>query len=439
MICDRNRAHVEQEIKDDFREARGLMKKKIVVLCRIVVGCLMIAGLLSACTAKIVSRPADAAVPARGIAYHLPATELSYVMTFRLIDCGGAIEVTNAAIEQCVVPDRGAGTYLIDSSYFGNLSKTIPLAKINIQNGMLSSISYDAKDSTADIIKGSATLLGDVVAAVSPVKLPSLGGALTLLSGSRSLRQEQMIRSFQPYGAAWGKTGGADICNEATRNVLDEYALLRRHLNVMKRNLIEAEVQLVEKRDGVSERIQDIENVIRKTQDRIAELDKHLILQYRKPLLMEVGKCEGFGEIVLESAPFTKWFRSHDDQEAFRRQFQAWIEENKLSYTISHCQGQAQEGDRKARWIEALYYRMPAQCKLEVTKDTLLATSYVELMQCGRLAAVEITNGAFQNNSHRIEFDPLSGEIRSFEFRDNNVRASEALVGLTEATKTAKP
>jgi len=416
------------------------MKKYVVTVCQTLMVCLFIVGLLSACSAKIVSRPADAASPAMGIAYHLPATELSYVMTFRLTDCRGAMEITGAAIEQRIVPDRGAGTYLIDSSYFGNFNKTIPLAKISIDNGMLTMISYDAKDSSADIIKGGAAFLGDLAAAVSPVKLPSLGGTLALLTGSRSLRQEQMIRSFRPGGAAGEKSsGGTGICNEATQNALDEHHLLGQHLAQMKRRLIEAEVELAEKREGGAERSDAIETIIRKTKERLAEVESHLTLQYRKPLMVDAGRCESFGEIVLESAPFTKWFSNSDDQEDFQGQFQNWIQENKLSYTISHCQGQALEDDRKAPWAEALYYRLPARCKLEVTKDTLVATNHVELMQCGRMAAVEITNGIFQNNSHRIEFDPLSGEIRSFEFKDNTVRAAAALGGMTEAVKTAGP
>ena len=416
------------------------MKKNVVTVCQSLMICLFVVGLLSACTAKIVSRPADAASPAMGIAYHLPATELSYVMTFRLTDCHGAMEVTGAAIEQRIVPDRGAGTYLIDSSYFGNFTKTIPLAKISIDKGMLTMISYDAKDSSADVIKGGAAFLGDLAAAVSPVKLPSLGGALALLTGSRSLQHTQMIRAFQPGDAAGEKSsGGTGICNEATRNALDEYRLLGRHLAFMKRKLIEAEVQLTEKQEGVPAQIEAIETVIRRTKERLAELESHLTLQYRKPLMVDAGRCESFGEIVLESAPFTKWFSTRDDQDGFQGQFQNWIQENKLSYTISHCQGQALEDDRKAPWVEALYYRLPARCRLEVTKDTLVATNYVELMQCGRMAAVEITNGIFQNNSHRIEFDPLSGEIRSFEFKDNTVRAAAGLGGMTEAVKAAGP
>lgn len=53
---------------------------------------------------------------------------------------------------------------------------------------MLASISYDAKDRTADIIKGGAAFLGDVATAASPVNLSSLGGALKMLSSNRSLR-----------------------------------------------------------------------------------------------------------------------------------------------------------------------------------------------------------------------------------------------------------
>ena len=74
------------------------MKK--IKLCTVSVAFLVIAGLLSSCTTKIVSRPAEEIVPAVGIAYHLPATELSYVMTFRLMDCRGAIEITDAAMNE---------------------------------------------------------------------------------------------------------------------------------------------------------------------------------------------------------------------------------------------------------------------------------------------------------------------------------------------------
>lgn len=56
-------------------------------------------------------------------------------------------------------------------------------------------------------------------------------------------------------------------------------------------------------------------------------------------------------------------------------------------------------------------------------------------MQWERLAAMEITNGAFQNNSHKIDFDPVTGEIKSFAMKDNNARAVEALGTATEVLK----
>lgn len=401
---------------------------------------LITVSLLSSCSTKIASRPVSDELPNKGIVYHLPATELSYVLTFRLTDCRGAIEITDASVVQRLIPDRGTGTYLIDSASLGSLSKTIPLAKFSIENGMLTSISYDAKDKTADIVKSSATLLGQVVSGASPIKLPSLDGALSLLTGTRSMSQEQMIRSFQPK--EWQKSGQTSpigICNESTKNILDEYQLLQRHLSTMKRKLYETEEQLAEKRDGLPEKIKDMEDVIKKTKERLTELDRHLTLQYKKNLVVEAGKCESFGDIALESAPFAKWFSGGTDQEAFRKTFQAWIEDNRLSYTIGSCQGLAKVPERKLNGVVGLYYRIPAHCKLEITKDTLVSSTYVELMQCGRLAAVEITNGAFQDNSHRIEFDPLSGEIKSFEFKDNTVRATEATESAADAIKKVSP
>lgn len=388
---------------------------------------LLFAGLLASCTTKIVSRPADEVVPATGIAYHLPATELFYVMTFRLTDCRGIIEIKDAAIERKLVPDIANGTYLIDSSSLSNLSKTIPLAKITINNGMLASVSYDAKDSTGDIIKSGAALLTNVASGALPVNLSSLGSIAMLLSGSRS---------FQLTGSRQGEeTPDGSICNQKTKDVLDEYNLLQQHLKAMKQKLYKAEAQLVEKRDGMADKIQDVENIVKKTEERLAELDKYLTIQYRRPLIIEAGKCDSFGEIVLESSPFTKWFGNKGNKDVFNRQFQKWIEENKLSYTIGNCSPQVKDQDKKTAAAEGLYYRIPAQCKLEITKDSLVSTNYVEVMQCGRLAAVEIENGAFQNNSHRIEFDPVSGEIKSFEFKDNTVRSAEAIGAANEAVK----
>jgi hypothetical protein len=398
---------------------------------------LLVISFIPGCTTKIISRPADGNLPARGIAYHLPATELSYVMTFRLVDCRGAIEITDTAVEQRIIPDRGAGTYLIDSSGFSNLSKTIPLAKISIANGLLTNISYDAKDNTAGIIKGGATLVGDVIAGATSMNLSSLGGVLTLLAGSRSIGQDPMLRSFHANQSSQrGEASALNMCNRETKDIMDESGILRGHLKTMKRKLYEAEEQLADSPDGKADRIADIENIVRKTKERLAELDRHLTLQYRRQLVVEAGKCESFGNITLESAPFTKWFSDQGDHE-FQKQFQAWIDENKLSFTIGNCNASG-KGQEKAEAVEGLHYRIPATCKLEITRDTLVSTNRVELMQCGRLAAVEITNGAFQDNSHRLEFDPVSGEIKSFEFKDNAVRASDAISGAGDAVKEIK-
>lgn len=415
-----------------YRKKSGLHLHlaRISAFLPFVLACILTTG----CTTKIISRPVGGSLPATGIAYYLPATELSYVITFRLADCRGAVDITDTSVIQRIIPDRNAGAYLIDSSRFGSLSKTIPMARITIADGLLAGISYDAKDNTAGIIKGGAALAADVLAGVSSMNLSSLGGALTLLAGSRSMNQETMLRSLplNPHPPK-GEAPARNMCNQATKDIMDEYGILQGHLKTMKRKLYEAEEQLPETDGGLADKIQAMETVIKKTKERLADLDRHLTLQYRKPLVIESGKCESFGDITLDAAPFAKWFSDRGD-DAFRKQFQTWIEENKLSYTIGNCGPRGKGHDRTAA-PEGLYYRIPAACKLEITRDTLVATSRVELMQCGGLAAVEITNGAFQDNSHRLEFDPASGEIKSFEFRDNAARAAEALSGAGEAVK----
>lgn len=400
------------------------------------IGLLLLLLVISGCTTKIVSHPASEP-GAKGIAYHLPATELFYLMTFRLTDCRGGIEITDTAVEQRIIPDRSLGAYLIDSSRFSNLSKTIPLAKISIANGLLTNISYDAKDNTAGIIKGGASLVGDVIGGVTSLNLSSLGGVLTLLAGSRSISHDPLLSSWQINSSAKkGEAQGRNMCNRETKDIMDEYGVLREHLKTMKRKLYEAEEQLPETPAGAAGKIQAMEDIIKKTTERLAGLSRHLTLQYRRPIVIESGKCESFGNITLESAPFTKWFGDQGDHE-FQKQFQAWINENKLSYTIGNCNTPAM-GKKKEETIEGLHYRIPAVCTLEITRDTMVSTNRVELMQCGRLAALEISNGAFQDNSHRLEFDPVSGEIKSFEFRDNSVRAAEAISGATEAVKAVE-
>ncbi len=386
------------------------------------------------CTTRIVSHPIEGSAPAKGIAYHLPATEMTYRMTFRLADCGGGIEITETALEHRIVPDRAAGTYLIDSSRFGSLSKTIPLAKITIDNGLLTSITYEAKDDTKDIVKSGATLIGEVVSAISPVKLPSLGGALSLLAATRSLNQEPMIRSFRFTGDTRGSgPQGANRCNRAAKDSLDEYRFLQEHLKTMRRKLHEAEAEVADRKDGAADRIRDIEGVIGRTNARLAELDTFLTLQYRMPITIGAAQCESFGELTFDGAPFSKWFGG-EQGDALGKQIASWAGENRLSWTIGSCRPRTGK-DAKPERPEGLYYRIPAQCKLEITKDAFVSSHPVELMQCGRLAVLEIQNGAFQDNSHRVEFDPVTGEIRTFEFRDNTARAAEALGGVADAAK----
>lgn len=406
---------------------------------RAVIGFTLLVVLLtvSACTTRIVSRPVEGSAPARGIAYHLPATELTYRMTFRLADCRGGIEITETALEHRIVPDRAAGAWLIDSSRFGNLSKTIPLAKITIEGGLLTGITYEAKDSTKDILKGGATLVGDVVSAMLPVQLPSLGGALSLLTATRSLNQERMIRSFQFQGDGRSAAGpGADLCNRAARDSLEEYRVLQDHLKALKQKLYETEAALAVKDGDASAKARDLEAAVKKTRDRLAGLDAFLTLQYRVPIPVEAKKCDAFGDIAFDGAPFSRWFGGGEHRDVLAKQLAAWTAENKLSWTIGDCR--PRPGDvGKEKPPEGLYYRIPAQCRLEITKDAFVSTHTVELMQCGRLAALEIENGAFQDNSHRVEFDPVTGEIKTFEFRDNATRAAEALGGADEAAKKA--
>jgi hypothetical protein len=131
------------------------------------------------------------------------------------------------------------------------LSKTIPVAKFDISNGFLTSISYDAKDSTSDIIKSGVSLVTDAASTVLPGKLPISAIASLLLPGNRSLSQDRLIRSFQISKSTQEGKAGKGVCNEATKGALDERNILLSHLSKIKANLYDAEIKLTERKEGI--------------------------------------------------------------------------------------------------------------------------------------------------------------------------------------------
>lgn len=399
---------------------------------------------LSSCATKIVSHPIDNSMPAKGIAYNLPATELSYSMTLRLKSCDTdkPFEIIDATLTKKIVADRKNGSYMIDPTQLSNWSKTIPLAKLEINEGLLTHVSYQAKDETANIIKNTASLVGEVaMQSFLPIKIPS-----SLLSGTPLMG---FLRNFQLPSDKPRKKEKLMFCNPATKEALEEYVELTKNFKLLKKNLRETQLKLSENiendndRKKILERYTHIKNSITDTEEQITKIEKLLTIQYIKTFIPNSNK-QSF-EAKLDASQLLKWLND-DGLEGIEE----WAKENTLTFTISECapsdnmnigNNPASNSSNKDNdsAMEYLFYKIPALCKLIITKNNTITLSdkSIELMQYGKLSAIEIKNGAFQDNSHDITFDEKTGELKSFEFKDNKARGVEAIGGVTEATKIA--
>ena len=403
---------------------------------------------LSSCATKIVSHPINNSMPAKGIAYNLPATELSYSMTLRLKSCDTdkPFEIIDATLTKKIVADRKNGSYMIDPTQLSNWSKTIPLAKFEINEGLLTHVSYQAKDETANIIKNTASLVGEVaMQSFLPVKMP--------LPSIRPISLLRHQKAFQLLLKQDQKKENLMICNHATKVALDEYIELTKNFKLLKKNLRETQLKLSENikedndRKKLRERNTDIKNSITDTEEQITKIEKLLTIQYIETFIPN-NNMQSF-KAKLDASQLLKWLNFDDGL----KELEKWAEENTLTFTISECAPSENMniGNNPAsnpstkdnhRAMEYLFYKIPALCKLIITKNEkdypiTLSTKSIELMQYGKLSAIEIKNGAFQDNSHDITFDEKTGELKSFEFKDNKARAVEAIGGVTEATKIA--
>lgn len=129
---------------------------------------------LAGCSTRIASTPLethcvtdkgagnpDRCSSPRGIIYHLPAKQLTYKMDLELVSCSKPlVNITSISVTEETKRDpHPSARFVIDVDDMTAFNKVIKDASIQLKNGLLTSITYEAEDQTAEIIKEGTKFL----------------------------------------------------------------------------------------------------------------------------------------------------------------------------------------------------------------------------------------------------------------------------------------
>lgn len=179
-------------------------------------------SVFSGCATTITSQPLsklDTPFP-RGVIYRLPVTALDIKATYTLVACPTdrtdkpVVRISDASVSAVTIPETDPRfAFLIDPKTLTSWYKTVDDSKIELRDGMLKTVTYEAEDHARDVV-GKAV---DTLLRFGTISIP---GAPRL---SARLAERAGIK-----------------CNEATRAALKDRDKLKLVVATAKRKLADA-------------------------------------------------------------------------------------------------------------------------------------------------------------------------------------------------------
>lgn len=437
---------------------------------------------LSGCTAAVVSEPygtGDAAK--KGLVYQLPTTQVDLSFQTQLSECSPgklpSLFITDVLVSPNSVPDRSStATFLIDTDELSSISKTIPNASFKLENSMLKSVNYHAKDESKDIIENTIVSAGKLALAVAGV--PSFPVDPMTLSGNKTL----MTLDLQKHLKGIEKIAGLSACTKEVQRDIQQRDNYLRELQ-----------KLVDKRDALLAKVYEVQDdpVNKEMEEKIAKLKKQLAaaqadydkifaekkwkeanelsglidkvklqvekqesaykawqkkkLAYPKKQLEKIDEYIASIKATLEKiindkltvsldasvnlsdkntptnieldpSPMLNWFKQADSVS---------IADDLTLKASANCSEQTSYSDNIKVEDAGIYYRVPMTCDFSVTKGTnvTLYRESIDFMQFGYLAALEMKNIIFQDNEFTVNFDK-EGNLIEFKLVENTSQAA---------------
>jgi len=414
----------------------------------------LIAG---SCTTSVDSNSASSETSLAGVIYHLSTTQLTTEITYELAGCkqGDKIHLIDIKVSSQAVPDRSPdATYAINTKKLSNWLKTVDVARVELDDGRLTKISYDAADHSGEVIASVAKTVASFGIPGAPVALGAIVGS------GESTRNFQALLS----------------CNEATRRAADERAYLERLMVDMAKRREKLYDGFLEGKEDFGSKIDDLEARIAKVEASLESLvSEKLRATYVKHWTPTWPKSRNSGaiqqrvegsqkqnisiEVIPDAIVVLPWFR---------QPFKINPKDNSPNEGPAKVGGPNQ-GDRAAQAIDnsieealdlilkpsvlkitltpnrnseaygimaegGVKYRIPASVSIKMESPYLgeLKMGTAEFLQFGPIATLNFENRAFQDNKLEVTFD-TNGALNVYEY----VESASRLKALTNAADMA--
>ncbi|RVU39504.1 hypothetical protein EOI86_09825 [Hwanghaeella grinnelliae] len=374
------------------------------------------------------------------------------------------VTVSGIEASQHSVPDYLAGTFVIETRELTTWLKEVSEAKVVVENGLLRSVAYEAKDKTRDVIAGISGLAFRIASQTATMAVP--GGQAA--QGIANIRDSGAI---QALNAGLGEQGifiilqgelddlrqsldnaiaDLDYCNPATMTALAGEAALKDQVKTAKTEVAKANAAYqaaLKPSDGTAPNA----DAVKVAKARLEEAQKRLSAETAKLAKLIAANLTAKinrrflpqrTALSFDVKPTTdilqKWFNSNRFLSTGTSLVSAMT---MLQVTVEPIPDSNIGDVNKAPTFNGIYYRVPRPAKLLISRlgnasDVLQGATpaYVPAAnpesvlfhQFGVLAALEIENGIFQENKYVVSFTE-DGLLHSFEYQEKSARALGAV------------
>lgn len=388
----------------------------------------------SGCTTSVESMPLKKystvelkdVVP-QGIVYQLPTTALDYEVKYRLVNCEPfQIDLHDSTVTPVTVVDQSLeSTFVIDPREMTNWLKTVDEAKVELNNGLLSIVTYEVDDKS----RGALSQLAKVALRFGTVSTPGAPN-LSAIADTKF----EFVDGDTSVSICKDEFGGSN-------GYLDKANKTKEKIIALKGTFIAAQTAFKK-----NPTIENGKNLEKAKADLNKEKAKYSALIEGK---LTYTHKERFYPILPGPTPGILYKHTPTIP---RDLIVLWINVDSADTTrIDNIQtklldmigidivikGKATNTYSKADTYDGIYYRSPTihQLLAQRTNNPVspLSSKMVSFFQFGPLAAIPISNGLFQNNRYSIIFND-DGSLKSFEYKEKRARLEEGLTALDETS-----
>lgn len=379
-----------------------------VGMCCVVFGC-----------ASVTSKPYQASEGVDGVLYKLPATELVATSTWQLVSCNPVrLQIEDIAVSYRIVADENiANWFVIDPDDLAGLFSSVDPARFELNNGVISKVSFKATSEVGPLIKESIGLATRLVAQTG-----------------KSLAQER-TEDFRCTDAAQMDFDTAIRSKNDAVNAIKKAKKAREELETRFYRTPSPALKLaVDRADSELAAAISRQNTLSASWPwiKINSIARPDTTRYPKPCPEASNKA-------------AVCFVFNPDVAPYRSRFNDLTKLERAVAVIGHMDAHPSGGSINFPSTDSyrgLYYKLPAWKSVRISDEKEGFNRVVErmpMLHLGQLARVELSNGLFTNSGYEIAFDP-SGGIATYSMTSSSTAkdAVTAIRGAVEESDAAR-